>query len=264
MKRIKLYQIDSFTDRLFGGNPAAVCLLDEWLPDQVMQNIGAENNLAETAFLVPKGNDYEIRWFTPGVEVDLCGHATLASGYLAFEHLGFKGGEVVFHSPRSGVLRVKKEQDLFWLDFPTDELKRVESRPEIAAGIGLAPAETYRGKTDYLAVLNAEAEVLNISPDLAAIRKLDGRGLIVSAPGAKVDFVSRFFAPQSGIDEDPVTGSAHTSLIPYWSKKLGRKKLTARQVSKRSGLLQCEDNGPRVRIGGKAVLYLVGEIFVDV
>ncbi len=265
MKKIKTYQVDAFTERLFSGNPAAVCLLDEWLKDEMMQSIGNENNLAETAFIVPRGKDFEIRWFTPTVEVDLCGHATLASAFVLFHVLDYPGSLIRFHSPRSGILFVEKRNDLLFLDFPTDKLAKLSEKQYVVIEkcIGTKPVELYRGKTDYIAVMDKESSIKNITPDFEEIARLDARGLIVTAKGDNVDFVSRFFAPQSGINEDPVTGSAHTSLIPLWSAKLGKNKMMANQLSTRGGQLVCEFNNDRCMIGGKARLYLTGEIITD-
>jgi len=263
MKKIKLFQVDAFADRLFAGNPAAVCPLDEWLPEEIMQSVAAENNLAETAFIVPKEDYFEIRWFTPAVEVDLCGHATLASAYVLFNCLGYEKPEIVFHSRNSGILKVSKTNDTLFLDFPADTLENSHNSKLMAVCIGMVPQEVYRGKTDYIAVVGSENEVKNMKPDLKAIAALDARGLIVTAKGDDVDFVSRFFGPRVGVDEDPVTGSAHTSLTPLWSKKLGKKEMKAKQLSKRGGSLACVDNGERILIGGKAKLYLTGEINID-
>lgn len=260
MDKLKIYQVDAFTNKLFGGNPAAVCVLEDWLADDLMQNIAAENNLSETAFIVPKGNDFEIRWFSPPVEVDLCGHATLASAFVLFELLNYRGEEIIFHSRKSGSLKVNKEGHLLILDFPTDELMLQSPIQEITDGIGITPKEVYKGRFDYLAVLSSEEELRKVQPDFSSVSKLNSRGLIITAPGNEVDFVSRFFAPQTGINEDPVTGSAHTSLIPYWAKRLNKKDLSAKQLSNRSGELSCELNGDRVKIGGKAQLYMTGEI----
>lgn len=264
MRKIPIYQVDAFTDRLFSGNPAAVCILDSW-PDAVwMQQVAAENNLAETAFVVPRGEDYEIRWFTPSVEVDLCGHATLASAYVIFNELQYPGTTIRFHSRNSGELLVEKREELLILDFPTDSLEPVAEEElfmNLEGCLGIRPIALLRGKSDLLAVMENENAVRILQPDFGAISKLDARGLIVTARGEQVDFVSRFFAPQVGVNEDPVTGSAHTSLIPYWSDKLGKKKLTARQLSERGGDLTCEDREQRCLIGGKARLYLTGEIF---
>ena len=260
MKNIKLYQVDAFADRLFSGNPAAVCVLDEWLPDETMQSVAAENNLAETAFIVPKGNDFEIRWFTPVVEVALCGHATLATAYVLFNCLNFSGQEIIFHSLHSGILKVSRKDEILFLDFPADILEKQTDLQQLEAGIGVLPHELYKGKTDYIAFVDSEETVRNLSLDFNAIGALDARGLIVTAKGNDVDFVSRFFGPQVGVNEDPVTGSAHTSLTPLWSEKLGKKEMTAKQLSKRGGKLTCINNGDRVLIGGKAKLYLTGEI----
>jgi len=261
--KIQIFQVDAFTDALFRGNPAAVCPLNEWLDDSILQSIAAENNLAETAFFLPREKDFEIRWFTPTIEVDLCGHATLASAFVLFECLGHKGEDVKFHSPRSGTLGVFKHGDVLFLDFPTDTLKATGDTSIIRDCIGVQPVETYKGKTDIIAVVGGEKEVRELQPDLEKISKLPARGLIVTARGDKVDFVSRFFGPQSGIDEDPVTGSAHTSLIPLWSSKLGKKEMLARQLSKRGGALICISKGERCLIGGHAKLYMTGEINID-
>jgi PhzF family phenazine biosynthesis protein len=263
MKKIPIYQVDAFTDRLFSGNPAAVCILESWPPAEWMQQVAAENNLAETAFVVPRGEDYEIRWFTPAVEVDLCGHATLASAFVLFNPLNYPGNIIRFHSKNSGVLPVEKRAELLILDFPADNLKPVADHDlflKLEQFLGTRPVELLRGKSDILAVMGNEKAILMLQPDFEAISKLDARGLIVTARGEQTDFVSRFFAPQVGVNEDPVTGSAHTSLIPYWSGRLGKNQLTARQLSKRGGDLVCEHRGTRCLIGGKAQLYLTGEI----
>lgn len=263
MAVIKMYQADAFTDRLFSGNPAAVCLTDEWLTDELMQNIAEENNLAETAFLVKAGDHYEIRWFTPTVEVDLCGHATLASACVLFECEGVNEAVINLYSPRSGELKVTKEERMLFLDFPTDQLQRVKSQPDLLPCIGFQSAEVYKGKTDFIAFLNTEEEIRALVPDFYEISRLDSRGLIVTAPGNEVDFVSRCFFPQCGIDEDPVTGSAHTSLVPLWSEKLRKHEMMARQLSRRGGTIYCSYHGERCRIGGKAVIYMSGEIYIS-
>ena len=259
---IKTYTVDAFTEDLFGGNPAAVCLLDHWIADELMQNIALENNLSETAFLVKKDDLYEIRWFTPTMEVDLCGHATLASAFVLFEFYKVNENQINFFSQRSGELKVFKESSKLFLDFPTDKLNKVDSFTEIENGIGITPIEVYKGKTDYIAILETEEDIRKIKPNLSEISKLNARGLIVTAKGNNVDFVSRFFAPQSGVNEDPVTGSAHTSLTPIWSKKLERKELNALQLSKRGGTLICRNETERTYIGGQARLYLEGIIKV--
>ncbi|WP_420321064.1 PhzF family phenazine biosynthesis protein [Flagellimonas sp.] len=257
----KIYQIDAFTDHVFGGNPAAVCILDSWLETGLMQKIASENNLAETAFAVKNAEDYELRWFTPEVEVDLCGHATLATAYVLFNYYGVSENIIKFHSPRSGPLEVEKSPNgLLTLDFPTDETVAIRNIPEIDNAIGLTPIKTIKGKTDYLLIYNSQEEIEAITPNFHLLDQLDCRGVIVSAPGENVDFVSRFFAPQCGIPEDPVTGSAHTTLAPYWAGVLGKTKMTAKQLSQRGGDLICEFLGERVKISGKAMPYLIGEI----
>ncbi|WP_233555517.1 PhzF family phenazine biosynthesis protein [Pontibacter oryzae] len=259
---MKLYQIDAFTDKVFGGNPAAVCVLEQWLPENKMQQIAAENNLAETAFVVKQGDTYEIRWFTPTVEVDLCGHATLASAYVLFKYYQHPTPNIILFSPRSGRLTVEKQDDALTLDFPTDTYEAVTVPEVLVKAFGKAPLEAYKGKTDYLLLFGSQQEVEGFNPDLSLVATVGGRGVIVSAPGTEVDFVSRFFAPQAGINEDPVTGSAHTTLTPIWSGKLGKTILTAQQLSARKGDLTCQYLGERVKITGQAVTYLTGEIEV--
>ncbi len=260
---MKLYQADAFTDTLFGGNPAAVCPLANWPADSLLQQIAMENNLAETAFYVKQGEHYEIRWFTPAVEVDLCGHATLAAAYVLFHHEGHAGEQITFLSPRSGKLSVRKQGDLLSLDFPADEFKEIPLFDWLTAGFNREPVQAFQGKTDYMLVFEQEKDIRELLPDFQLISQLEGRGVIVTAPGKEVDFVSRFFAPQSGIPEDPVTGSAHTTLTPYWSEKLNKSELRARQLSQRGGYLECKNLGKRVEISGKVRLYLIGEIFAD-
>jgi predicted PhzF superfamily epimerase YddE/YHI9 len=258
--KIAIYQVDAFTNERFKGNPAAVCPLDSWLPDALMQNIAAENNLAETAFVVPTGDRYEIRWFTPTVEVDLCGHATLASASVLFNELGFVGDQIKFHSPRSGPLSVTKNGSVLALNFPVDTITELPILPEYFVGLSQAPHAIFKGKTDYLFVYDSEAEILDLQPDFEALKALPVRGIIVTALGKTTDFVSRFFGPAAGVNEDPVTGSAHTTLTPYWAAILGKTELTARQLSQRTGDLTCKLLGDRVEIAGEAVLYLRGEI----
>jgi PhzF family phenazine biosynthesis protein len=258
--KLPIYQIDAFTDKIFGGNPAAVCPLPDWLPKPLMQKIAMENNLAETAFFVQKGNRFEIKWFTPTVEVDLCGHATLASAHILFQYLGYQGEELLFDS-NSGELRVKRAGDLLTLNFPTAQYTEVEAPDELLEAMFIDPEEVFKG-TDYMLVLESEEEVLSVQPNFLRLAEIPTRGIIITAEGSKVDFVSRFFAPRAGIHEDPVTGSSHTLLIPYWAKRLGKNTLTAQQISARGGELYCQYLGERVEIGGKAQTYLIGEIEV--
>jgi PhzF family phenazine biosynthesis protein len=258
---LRIFQIDAFADRLFGGNPAAVCPLEAWLPDEVMQQIAAENNLAETAFYVRTDRGFHIRWFTPTVEVDLCGHATLASAYVAFRHDSCPGDVVEFAS-KSGPLKVKREGELLVLDFPADRVEPVSVPQLLIEALGREPIETYKGKTDYLVVYGVEEHVAALQPDFVDLAMVPARGIIVTAPGRQVDFVSRFFGPQVGVPEDPVTGSAHTTLTPYWSARLGKSELTAMQLSKRQGRLACRLAGNRVEIAGRAVPYLRGTITI--
>jgi len=222
-----------------------------------------ENNLAETAFYVKEGNHYSIRWFTPAVEVDLCGHATLAAAFVLFKHEDHQGINIHFISERSGPLSVSKNGNLLTLNFPSDKVEQIDLSDDIIAGFDISPQIALKGKSDYLLIFSNENEIINVLPHFDLIKKLKARGVIISAKGDTVDFVSRFFAPQSGIDEDPVTGSAHTSLIPYWSKQLGKDELTAIQLSERKGHLQCKNLGDRVEISGQGRLYLKGEIFID-
>ena len=257
---IPIHHIDAFvTDGVFTGNPAAVCPLAAWLPDDVMQKIAAENNLAETAFFVGGNGDYSIRWMTPAIEIDLCGHATLAAAHVVFSTLEKGRTEVRFRSA-SGDLNVRAAKGgLLYLDFPSRPPAACEPRADVAEALGQRPDELWSSR-DYLAVFLSDAEVRALAPDMALLKRLD-RAVIATAPGGgDVDFVSRFFAPTFGIDEDPVTGSAHCTLVPYWSRRLGKKGLHARQVSPRGGDLRCEDRGERVAIGGKVATYLEGLI----
>lgn len=261
MTEIPLYQIDAFTGRVFGGNPAAVCVLTKWLPDETMQAIAAENNLSETAFFVPSGADYDLRWFTPAMEVDLCGHATLATGALVLAKLEPSRSSVRFHTA-SGVLEVVKDGDLFAMDFPAWEAKPTKSAA-VADALGAAPVELLSNQRDYLAVFEKEADIRAIAPGFDKLAKLERPGMIVTAPGDQVDFVSRFFGAAFGIREDPVTGSAHCALTPYWSKRLGKDMLSARQISARGGELVCEQRGERVVMRGRAAFYLEGTIRIS-
>lgn len=261
--KLPIYQIDAFTSTVFGGNPAAVCILDTWLPSETMQLIAQENNLAETAFIVQKNSIFDLRWFTPETEVDLCGHATLASAFALFQYYGYTENTIQFYSHRSGDLFVTKSSNgLMTIDFPSDELVALQHNTTLNQAIGLTPERTFKGKTDYLLIYGSQQEIEAIRPNFHLLDAIDCRGVIVTAPGTDVDFVSRFFAPLCGIPEDPVTGSAHTSMTPYWSKVLGKTTLSAKQLSKRGGELQCEYLGERVKISGRAAPYLVGEITI--
>jgi PhzF family phenazine biosynthesis protein len=259
----KLYQIDAFANEVFSGNPAAVCPLEQWLSDELMQKIAMENNLAETAFYVKQGNQYQLRWFTPTVEVDLCGHATLATAFVLFNHENHTGNTIDFYSPRSGILTVTKEGELLTLNFPTDQLEAIQLTDQLISGFNIKAQLAFKGKTDYMLVYDNEEEIKKIIPSFDVISELEARGIIVTAEGDKVDFVSRFFAPAAGVNEDPVTGSAHTSLIPYWSKRLGKTELTALQLSSRKGHLKCRYLNDRVEISGRGKLYLTGEIYLE-
>ena len=256
--KLRQYQVDAFARRLFEGNPAAVCPLEEWLDDAVLQAIAAENNLSETAFFVPNGQSYDLRWFTPAAEVDLCGHATLASAFVLFEHLGHAAGTIAFET-RSGTLTVRRQDGLLVMDFPASTPEPCEAPQDLLEGLGRPPAEV-RAAADYVVVFDDEAAVRGLQPDFARLRRIRRRGVCATAPGDEVDFVSRFFAPRFGIDEDPVTGSAHCQLTPYWAARLGKSELRARQVSPRGGEVLCELRGDRVLLSGSAVLFSEGTI----
>lgn len=258
--RLPYYQVDAFTNRVFTGNPAGVCLLPDWIENPRLQSIAAENNQSETAFLVRRDDSFNLRWFTPTQEVDLCGHATLAAAKVLFDHEGESGNLLRFDT-RSGILTVAREGDRLILDFPARPAEPCEPPSDLIRGLGTAPLWVGKAR-DYLAIFESEDEVANLRPDFAALARLDALGIIASAPGTQSDFVSRFFAPGVGIPEDPVTGSAHCTLVPYWAKQLGRTKCHARQISARSGELFCELNGDRVKIGGTAVTYLTGSITI--
>jgi len=257
--RIRMFQVDAFTDKLFGGNPAAVCPLEAWLSAEAMQLIAMENNLSETAFYVKGKDRYKIRWFTPAVEVELCGHATLATGYVIFHYDGYEGQMIKFDSA-SGLLTVKKNGDFLTMNFPADVPAPVEIPQGLAEALGARPIEAYKGRNDFLLIFGSEKDVTDMMPDFGALGKIPTRGIIVSARGKNADFVSRFFAPQVGINEDPATGSSHTLLTPYWASKLGKLELTAAQLSKRRGSLKCRLAGNRVEISGQAKTYLTGTI----
>ena len=260
--KIPLYQLDAFSDRPFAGNPAAVCPLESWLDDEVLQEIAAENNLSETAFVVRDGEDFALRWFTPLSEVDLCGHATLATAWVLFNLLETDRDTLRFET-RSGQLVVQLGEDgLLVMDFPARPAVPREAPRALIGGLGAEPLEVLASERDYLAVFPNEDDVRKLKPDFARLRGLDRLGIIVSAPGESADFVSRFFAPSVGVPEDPVTGSAHCTLVPYWAARLGRgeAQLEARQISARGGELTCRLLGDRVTIAGRAALYLSGEI----
>lgn len=261
---LPVYIVDAFTTKLFGGNPAAVCPLEKWLPDELMQSLAAENNLAETVFFVNEPDGYRIRWFTPAVEVKLCGHATLASAFIMYTKLGCTADEIVFNS-LSGPLKVSRcNHGKLQLNFPVSEIEPIPEIPQaIIDGLQTTNLVAYKTAFDYMVIVQSQAVVESLQPDLDAIASLEARGVIVTAKGDDVDFVSRCFFPQSGINEDPVTGSAHTALTPYWANVLGKSKLKAIQVSKRRGYLDCELAGDRVLISGNAVLYLEGNYTVS-
>ena len=260
---LQIFQVDAFTSKPFGGNPAAVIPLSDWLPDETMQKIAAENNLSETAFFVKNGDRYDIRWFTPTIEVNLCGHATLACAHVIFNCLKLEERFIRFYSDRSGELGVEKIADLMVLDFPSYPMNEIEQSAELADAVGKIPAKIWETQGNMVMLLmENESDIRSLKPDMSALNKIPFDEVTVTAPGDDSDFVSRMFAPRIGIPEDPVTGAIHCSLIPYWAAQLGKAKLFARQVSKRSGELFCELDGDRVKIGGNATLYLKGEIHV--
>jgi len=260
---LPIYQVDAFTKTPMSGNPAAVCPLTEWLADDVMLKIAAENNLSETAFFVKRNGDYEIRWFTPTVEINLCGHATLASSFVIFNCLNLEDERIKFYSARSGDLGVEKQGDVLVLDFPKYGLSDGEMPADLVEAVGKTPKQFWETQGNMAMLLfESEDDIKNLEPDMSALSKLKFDEVIVTAKGDEADFVSRLFAPRIGIPEDPVTGATHCSLIPYWAQQFGKEKLYARQLSKRGGELFCELNSDRVKIGGNAVLYMKGEIYV--
>ncbi len=259
--KLRQFQVDAFASRRFEGNPAAVCPLKEWLSDDLMQSIAAENNLSETAFFVPAQSGFHLRWFTPVAEVDFCGHATLASGHVLFDALDYEKQSVVFET-RSGEMTVERSGKLYVMNFPAQPPKPCSPPKTLIEALGAKPTEVLAAD-DYLAVFESQAVVQSLAPDFARLGDLDLRGVIATAPGDDHDFVSRFFGPKLGIDEDPVTGSAHCELTPYWSKRLSKKQLRARQISRRGGDVLCEIAGDRVRLKGSAVTFMVGEIEFD-
>jgi PhzF family phenazine biosynthesis protein len=259
---IPIYQADAFTDQLFGGNPAAICPLTEWLPAETMQRIATENNLAETAYFVKQDDGYGLRWFTPELEIDLCGHATLAAAHILFTELAYSGASINFYTQKAGTLVVTKHGDKYTLDFPSRPPQATVAPAELLTALGgKTPVEVLKSR-DYFLVYETEQDVRDIKPDFNLLATVNTIGVIVTAVGDEADFVSRFFAPSAGINEDPVTGSAHCNLIPYWAEKLGKDKLHAYQISSRKGELWCENKGERILMAGKAVTYLKGEIYI--
>lgn len=259
--KLAIFQVDAFASILFKGNPAAVVPLVHWLPDDLMQHIAMENNLSETAFFISEGDHFHIRWFTPKAEVKLCGHATLGTAHVIFNELGFQGDKLLFES-LSGLLTVEKKGDKLQLDFPADFAHEVEPIEQFKAAFGTEPRATFKGRTDYLLLFDSEETIRNLQPDIQLLLQAQARGIMATAKGNDVDFVSRFFAPAVGVNEDPVTGSAHTTLIPFWANKLNKKEMVALQLSLRGGKLWCTLQGNRVKISGEAVTYLRGEIEV--
>lgn len=263
MITLPIYQVDAFAETVFSGNPAAVFPLENWLPDDLMQQLAAENNLSETAFFVRQSDGrYHIRWFTPGVEVALCGHATLASAYVIFNQLGYKENIIRFDS-KSGELLVSRNGDMITLDFPANYPEATATPAGLMEGLGIHSGKVFKAVWDYMVLLENETAIQQLEPDFATLGKVQARGVIVTAKGNSTDFVSRCFYPQSGVNEDPVTGSAHTITTAFWSKELGKNSLTARQLSARGGYLLCELKGDRVLMSGKAVLYLKGEVYIQ-
>ena len=258
---LRIFQVDAFADRLFSGNPAAVCPLDSWLTERTMQAIAMENNLSETAFIVHEEHGWRIRWFTPATEVKLCGHATLAAAFVYFRHIAPASDEVTFAS-LSGPLTVRRHGEQLTLDFPRQHIEPVSPPTLLGQALGTEPLEVHAAG-DWLVLLESEEAVRRLTPDIGLLKRLDCRGVIVTAPGNECDFVSRFFAPRVGVDEDPVTGSAHTLLTPFWAARLGRNTLHARQLSARGGELHCELKGERVFISGRVVPYLAGTITIE-
>jgi PhzF family phenazine biosynthesis protein len=266
MREFPIFQIDAFTDQLFGGNPAAVCPLVEWLPDVMLQKLAMENNLSETAFFVPHDDNYELRWFTPKSEIDLCGHATLASAHVLFQHLGHQNDKIKFFTRKAGVLHVARDGNKLTLDFPARPPQECAVPDGLIAALG-GPEPVYCGVSrDLMLVYAQENAVRAMQPDFGKLQgiKHDGqhRFVIVTAAGKDCDFVSRFFCAGDGIDEDPVTGSAHCTLVPYWAEKLGKTKLLAHQVSARGGILDCALKGDRVFMSGQAITYMQGKFFI--
>ena len=259
--KINVYQVDAFANKPFEGNPAAICPLQKWLPEQTMQALAAENNLSETAFFVPEGDGFALRWFTPATEVDLCGHATLAAAYVLFEELDYDGEEIRF-STKSGTLSVVRNGDFLRMDFPAQPPLPFELPTQLVEAFAATPEDCLKF-TDIIAVFSSEEMVRNADPDMALLAQLDCRGIIITAESAEYDFIARWFGPRTGIKEDPVTGSAFTQLVPYWANRLGKTEFRAKQVSLRGGEVTCELVGDRVLISGKAVLFMRGVIEIE-
>ncbi len=261
--QLPIYQVDAFTDKLFGGNPAAIIPLKIWLADEMMQKIAFENNLSETAFFIKTNDRFHIRWFTPTIEVNLCGHATLATAYVIFNILNYSKKTILFES-KSGILKVTKNDKWLELDFPAQEIIAADAPKGLIEGIGRKPLEIYRASDDYFMVYNSQKDIEEISPNFNTLKQVQARGIIITsrAKSSRLDFVSRFFAPGSGIDEDPVTGSAHTKLVPFWAKILSKNEMIAEQISTRKGFLKCKLVGDRVLMAGKGKLFLKGKIII--
>jgi PhzF family phenazine biosynthesis protein len=260
-KSIPYFEVFAFTRRMFAGNPAGVCLLEEWLPNEQLQAIAAQNDLPETAFLIEREEFFDLRWMTPAVEVELCGHATLAAAHVLFHHFDYAGTAIRFQA-QSGELKVERADDRLVLDFPSRPAKEAAPNEKLSAALGTQPHQVLHDR-DYFAVFASQREVAAINPNLELLAQLDAQGVVITAPGDDCDFVSRYFAPAAGIPEDPVTGSTHCTLIPYWSQRLGKRNLFARQISERGGELFCEDRGERVGIGGEALTYVEGTIHLS-
>lgn len=258
--KIKIYQVDAFADNTFEGNPAAVCPLDEWISKDLLQRIAEENNLSETAFFVAEGDGYSLRWFTPEDEVNLCGHATLAAAHVLFQHLGYAKESILFYT-KSGTLEVEKSSSGYSMSFPASKPKPIDTPIELQEALGIIPTKTLTA-FDYIVVLDAESQVRSLSPDFVKLQTLDLRGVVVTSPGDEVDFVSRCFFPKLRVNEDPVTGSAHCEIAPYWAEKLGHNKLVGKQLSKRTGVVECEIIGDRVILLGNAIDYMSGMITI--
>ena len=256
-----IYQVDAFSNQIFKGNPAAVIPLKKWISDNLMQSIAEENNLSETVFIVENEHLFEIRWFTPNSEIDLCGHATLAAAHIIFTELDYIKNNIEFNS-KSGVLKVEKDNEWYTLDFPSEEITEIETSKILQEALNVPILNIYKGNWKLLVELESESIVKNLTPNFNKLSQLKSNGIIVTSKGEKVDFVSRFFAPKLGINEDPVTGSAHTLLIPFWSKKLNKIKLEAVQISKRTGYLKCTYLNDRVEMSGQAVTYLKGQLTI--